>query len=201
MHGFLQTLFVIPDLAGIGHAEFRLKPVLRTVMRLQRDGSVSAIEFMSEIQLSDLYRPPSSDPSGPDSVVKCSINTDQQLEVTNLTHDRNLLYRAFNPECELQCRGLFNLTIHIDVKKIIVNGQRISPKLFAISALQTYQLELMDETTGERLQLLIDFHLPAFLPFKHIGIRMKIGNEVVFEQGKIPRGYFVFGNGETCEPS
>ena len=156
---------------------------------------------MSEIQLSDLYRPPNSDPDTPDSIVKCSIDRNQHLKVTNMTHERNLLYRAFNPECELRCRGLFNLTMCIDVKKITVNGQRISPKIFAISALQNYQLELLDEASNERLQLLIDFHLPAFLPFKHIGIRMKIDNEVVFEQGKIPRGYFVFGNGETCEPS
>lgn len=158
---------------------------------------------MNDTQLSNFYRPPMS--LGPqkttDRVVKCRFDKSKKLNVVNRTLSKSFLAQALRAECELDCTGLFDEVLTIDIHKVAIKGHRIKPKFLAISALQTYKIDLLDDQSGEQLELLIDFHLPAFIPFQRLGLRMKIDGQVVFEQGKIPRGYFVFGNGETCEPS
>ena len=109
--------------------------------------------------------------------------------------------QMLRPECELVCTGLFEEIITIDVHKISIKGSRIKPKFLSISALQSYQIQIQDEYSNQQLLLSFVFHMPPFPPIQQMGVRMKIDGEVVFEQGKIPRGYFVFGKGEVCEPS
>lgn len=158
---------------------------------------------MNETQLSDFYRPPLS--LGPqkaaDRVIECRFDKSKKLEVVNRTLSKNFFVQVLRPECELVCTGLFDEVITIDVHKVSIKGKRIKPKFLAISALQSYRIELQDEESDERLELAIDFHMPAFLPLQQMGVRIKVDGQVVFEQGKIPRGYFVFGKGEVCEPS
>ncbi len=141
---------------------------------------------MTHLQIEDCYQTPAA-PIGRDNTVLVRFNPQASLHVVNLTETKTLWQKSFTTDSDLRCSGLFDLEIKIQSGALVIGRHRISSrKLFKSSSLTRYKVGLLDESTGQRSQMSVEQYLPSFYPFIPMSIRVKIGDEVVFEQGRIP---------------